>query len=337
MAKKIRYKVGFKAMTIKEKLRIMAPGAATVREAARRLAQGEAIGLPTETVYGLAADATDDRAVARIFEIKQRPKFNPLIIHLTGLDAAEDIVTFNGPARQLARAFWPGPLSLVLPRTDNCPVSLLAGAGLDHLAVRAPDHDVCQEVLRAFAKPVAAPSANLSGTLSPTRAEHVAASLPVDFVIDGGPCPVGLESTIVRVGIEQIMILRPGAVTAAALEEAAGLAVVSETANTDAPSAPGQMESHYAPRHPLRLGATDVADDEALLAFGTALDGAGATANLSEAGDLAEAAANLFAMMRELDATTFSRIAVMPVPDGGLGFAINDRLRRAAAPRGQSR
>lgn len=324
-------------MTIKEKLRTRAPDAASIREAADRLTAGEAIGLPTETVYGLAADATNDRAVARIFEIKQRPKFNPLIIHVTGLEAAEGVVTFTEPARRLARTFWPGPLSLVLPRAENCPVSLLAGAGLDHLAVRAPDHDACQAVLRAFAKPVAAPSANRSGTVSPTHAEHVAASLPIDFVIDGGPCRVGLESTIVQVEEDRIVILRPGAITAEALEEAAGLPVTIGSEATDAPSAPGQLESHYAPRLPVRVGATDVTPDEALLAFGPAIPGAGVSANLSETGDLAEAAANLFAMMRLLDESTCSHIAVMPVPEEGLGIAINDRLRRAAAPRGQSK
>lgn len=334
---KTRDKVGFKAMTIKEKLRIIPPDTASIREAADRLGRGEAIGLPTETVYGLAADATDDRAVARIFEIKQRPKFNPLIIHVSGLEAAEEVVTFTEPARQLARAFWPGPLSLVLPRSQDCPVSLLAGAGLDHLAVRAPDHDACQAVLRAFGKPVAAPSANRSGTVSPTLAAHVADSLPIDFVIDGGPCRVGLESTIVRVEDGCIVVLRPGAITADALEKTAGLPVSVDTKSTSAPSAPGQMESHYAPRLPMRLDVTDVVPDDALLAFGPAIPGAGATENLSKAGDLAEAAANLFAMMRALDETSCSRIAVMPVPEEGLGIAINDRLRRAAAPRGDTR
>lgn len=321
-------------ITIKEKLRIAPPGPDATREAVLRLSRGEVIGLPTETVYGLAADATDDRAVARIFEVKQRPKFNPLIIHVSGIEAAREIVGVSAPAMRLARAFWPGPLSLVLPRSADCRVSLLASAGLDHLAVRAPDHDVIQDVLRAFGKPLAAPSANLSGSVSPTTAAHVA-DLPIDFVIDGGPCRVGIESTIVRVEADRVAILRPGAIIAEALEKAAGVPVSLESSDTEMPSAPGQLESHYAPGLPVHLNASTVSARDALLAFGAPIIGAAKTANLSPACDLSEAAANLFAMLRDLDDPQFDAIAVMPVPETGLGIAINDRLRRAAAPREQ--
>ena len=322
-------------MTIKEKVQISPPSEEATREAVRRLKNGEVIGLPTETVYGLAADATNDRAVARIFEAKQRPRFNPLIIHVSGTEGAQEVVEMGETALKLAEAFWPGPLSLILPRRADSRVSFLASAGLDQLAVRAPDHAVMQDVLQSFGGPLAAPSANLSGTVSPTTAAHVAESLPIDFVIDGGPCRVGIESTIVRVGENGISVLRPGAITAEMLAEAAGAPVSVEVGDGDKPTAPGQLESHYAPTLPVRLEALDVGESEALLAFGDPLAGAARTLNLSRAGDLGEAAANLFAMMRELDNNTrFSAIAVMPIPQTGLGIAINDRLRRAAAPRG---
>lgn len=323
-------------ITIKEKLRIARPGPDATREAARRLSQGEVIGLPTETVYGLAADATDDRAVARIFEVKRRPKFNPLIIHVRDVEAAQEIVEFSVIALKLAEAFWPGPLSLVLPRKTDSPVSLLAGAGLDHLAVRAPDHEVMREVLLAVGKPLAAPSANTSGGVSPTTAAHVA-DLPIDFIIDGGPCRVGIESTIVRVEPDRISILRPGAITLEALENATGVPVSDERPDSNSPTAPGQLASHYAPGLPVRLNAVTVAANDALLAFGAPLEGAGTNLNLSPTGDLGEAAANLFAMLRRLDDPKYDAIAVMAIPETGLGTAINDRLRRAAAPRGQNR
>lgn len=323
-------------ITIKEKLRIARPGPDATREAVRRLSQGEVIGLPTETVYGLAADATDDRAVARIFDVKQRPTFNPLIVHVSDVEAAREIVDFSETALELAAAFWPGPLTLVLPRKTDSSVSLLASAGLDHLAVRAPDHDVVRDVLLAFGRPLAAPSANPSGRVSPTTAAHVA-DLPIDFVIDGGPCRVGIESTIVRVEADRVIILRSGAITADALEKVCDIEVCYEKPSSELPTAPGQLESHYAPGLPVRLNATTVAANDALLAFGPPLEGAGITLNLSPAGDLSEAAANLFAMLRRLDDPRYNTIAVMPVPETGLGTAINDRLGRAAAPRKQTR
>jgi L-threonylcarbamoyladenylate synthase len=307
----------------------------TIAEAARRLRAGELIAFPTETVYGLGADATQDRAVARIFEAKQRPRFNPLIVHLPDRRAAEREVVFEAPADLLAEAFWPGPLSLVLPRRAGSGVSLLCSAGLDTLAVRVPSSATAQALLRAVGRPVAAPSANTSGEVSPTTAGHVLASLGgrVSLILDGGPCPVGLESTVVELGAERPRLLRPGGVTREALE-----AVIGPIAQVDPDGpivSPGQLESHYAPRLPLRLEALDAAADEAFLAFGRAPEtNAAATMNLSETGDLAEAAAGLFAALRALDRPGLRAIAVMPVPERGLGAAINDRLRRAAAPRG---
>ena len=292
--------------------------------------------MPTETVYGLAADATDDRAVARIFEVKQRPKFNPLIIHVQSIKAAQEIVEFSETALNLAETFWPGPLSLVLPRKADSPASLLTGAGLDHLAVRVPDHHVMREVLLAAGKPLAAPSANPSGGVSPTTAAHVT-DLPIDFIIDGGPCQIGIESTIVRVESDRITILRPGAITAETLRGATGVPVSDEKTDSKSPTAPGQLDSHYAPDLPVRLNATEVSENEALLAFSTPIERAGTTLNLSPTGDLGEAAANLFALLRSLDHPKYDAIAVMPIPESGLGRAINDRLRRAAAPRRQDR
>lgn len=300
-----------------------------IDEAAAALGAGGLVAFPTETVYGLGADATSDVAVARVFEAKGRPSFNPLIAHVPDLAAAERLVAFTDPARRLARAFWPGPLTLVLERTADCPVSLLASAGLDTLAVRVPDHPLALALLRAFGRPVVAPSANPSGQLSPTAAAHVLDALGdrVAVILDGGPCRVGVESTVVDLSGGHAVLLRPGGVPAEALEPVLG----PLAAPGDGPlRSPGQLESHYAPRLPVRLEATEARPGEALLAFGPAAPG---ELNLSPSGDLVEAAANLFGFLRRLDRKGVTGIAVMRIPEHGLGRAINDRLRRAAAPR----
>jgi L-threonylcarbamoyladenylate synthase len=312
---------------------ILHPDAEAIGRAAAALAAGQLVAFPTETVYGLGADATDDRAVAAIFAAKRRPRFNPVIVHLADAQAAAALVAFNREAERLAAAFWPGPLSLVLPRREGCPVSLLASAGLDSLAVRVPSHPVAHALLAACGRPVAAPSANPAGRLSPTTAAHVAAALgdAVALILDGGPCPVGLESTVVDLTVTPPALLRPGAVTAEALEAEIGPLAAAVT-DADAPKSPGLLLRHYAPARPVRLDARDVRADEALLAFGPdAPAGAAETCNLSPRGDLTEAAANLFAMLHRLDRPEHRAIAVMPVPERGLGRAINDRLRRAAA------
>lgn len=314
---------------------ISSPAAATasaVDQAARLIRAGGLVAFPTETVYGLGADATNGEAVARIFAAKHRPDFNPLIIHVATMADAELLVQFDDRARAAAVAFWPGPLSLILPRSIDCPVSLLAGAGLPTLAVRVPAHPVARALILAAKTPIAAPSANRSGEVSPTSAGHVAVSLggAVDMILDDGPCAVGLESTVLDLSQPAPMILRPGAVTAEALEAVIGPLAAPDASETE-PRSPGQLLRHYATRIPLRIMARKIAENEALLAFGPApLKGAAATENLSEKGDLIEAAANLFAMMRALDRPEYDAIAVMPIPDDGIGRAINDRLRRAA-------
>ncbi|MSP48270.1 MAG: threonylcarbamoyl-AMP synthase [Alphaproteobacteria bacterium] len=304
-----------------------------IEEAVAALAAGRLVAFPTETVYGLGADSTSDTAVARVYEAKGRPTFNPLIAHVPDLAAAERLVAFSEPGRQLARAFWPGPLTLVLPRQPDCPVSLLASAGLDTLAVRVPDHPLALRLLGAFGRPLVAPSANLSGQLSPTAAAHVREALgdKVALVLDGGPCRVGVESTVIGLSGARPALLRPGGVPAEAVEAIVG---ALEAAGDGPLRSPGQLDSHYAPALPVRLEATAARPGEALLAFGPrAPTGAAATLDLSPTGDLAEAAANLFAFLRRLDRSDLDGIAVMPIPERGLGRAINDRLRRAAAPR----
>lgn len=320
--------------------------------AADALRDGRLVAFPTETVYGLGGDATSDRAVAAIFAMKGRPHFNPLIIHVPDLDAARRLVELDARAERLAARFWPGPLTLVLPRRADCPVSLLASAGLDSLAVRVPAHPVAQALLRRADRPLAAPSANPSGRISPTTAQHVAdgfaasddgfaavESSPLALVLDGGPCAIGLESTVVDLRGARPALLRQGGITEEELAAAVGpLAVETRTVaagdDDGAPRSPGQLLSHYAPVRPLRIDATEVAPGEALLAFGRSpLAGAAITENLSPTGDLTEAAANLFAALRRLDRADVAGIAAMTVPDRGLGRAINDRLRRAAAPR----
>jgi L-threonylcarbamoyladenylate synthase len=306
-----------------------------IAEAGRKLAEGWLVAFPTETVYGLGADACDDRAVAAIFAAKGRPKFNPLIVHVAEAAQIEPLVAVDGRARTLIERFWPGPLTLVLPRRVGSPVSLLASAGLDSLAVRLPDHPVAIALIAAAGRPIAAPSANRSGRVSPTTAAHVADALGqggqrLAMIIDGGPCRVGVESTVLDLTLPRPRLLRPGGVTAEALARVLGDIDTTAIPNEALPKAPGMLESHYAPTLPVRLNAIGAVPGEALLGFGPAPH---ASLNLSPAADLEEAAANLFAMLRDLDRPGFSAIAVMPIPEAGLGRAINDRLHRAAAPR----
>jgi len=323
---------------------ILAPDDAAYARAVDLLRAGRLVAFPTETVYGLGADATSDTAVTGIFAAKDRPQFNPLIVHFTSAEAAAEEVMFDDRARAVAAALWPGPLTLVLPRRSGSRISLLCSAGLDTQAVRVPAHPIAQRLLAETGLPLAAPSANASGRISPTEAGHVAASLGarVPLILDGGPCAVGLESTVLDLSGPAPTILRPGSITAQDLTPVLGSPVKSlEAGETNLPTGlkgPGLLSSHYAPGHPVRLDATTVAADEALLAFGPeAPAGAAVTLNLSAAGDLAEAAARLFASLHRLDAARVRAIAVMPIPEagpkGGLGAAINDRLRRAAAPR----
>jgi L-threonylcarbamoyladenylate synthase len=296
------------------------------------------VALPTETVYGLAGDATADRAVAAIFAAKDRPQFNPLIAHYPSAEAAARDVTFDEKAKELARRFWPGPLTLVLPRRAGCRISLLASAGLDSQAVRVPRHEVAQRLLAKFGRPLAAPSANRSGRVSPTQPAHVAEELGerVALILDGGPCAIGVESTVVALLNGEPVLLRPGAVTEEEIEGIIG--PVAHAGEGAQPRGPGMLASHYAPDLPLRLEATTLRADEALLGFGPRPIGdAKLTFNLSPTADLKEAAAQLFAALRQLDhegrQQGLSGIAAMPIPECGLGRAINDRLRRAAAPR----
>jgi L-threonylcarbamoyladenylate synthase len=303
-----------------------------IAEAAQALAHGEIVAFPTETVYGLGADACDAHAVAKVFAAKERPRFNPLIVHVPDLAAAKSYAVFDATARKLAQAFWPGPLSLVLPKRADSGIADLVTAGLDTIALRAPNHAIAQALLAAAKLPIAAPSANRSGRVSPTTSSHVESELgdiPA-MILDGGPCPLGIESTVVGVAGDALVLLRLGAVPREAIEAVLGQAL-SLAKEGSAVASPGQLERHYAPVTPLRLGATDVRAGEALLAFGPkAPHGAIVSINLSASGDLEEAAANLFASLRRLDESGVDAIAVMPIPDRSLGEAINDRLRRAA-------
>jgi L-threonylcarbamoyladenylate synthase len=321
---------------------ILPAGEAAVTAAARALAAGGLVAFPTETVYGLGADATNPAAIARLYQAKGRPAFNPLITHVGDLAAAQRIARFDAAALALAHAFWPGPLTLVLPKTRDCAVADLATAGLDTIAIRLPAHPVARDILRSFGGPVVAPSANLSGHVSPTTAAHVEHDLSgrIDLIVDGGPVAVGVESTIVGC-FETPMLLRPGGLPRGEIERVLGRALAQPPDDADSdsgqPLAPGMLASHYAPRTQVRLNAISVEPGEALLAFGpAALPGAEAAAavmNLSARGDLNEAAANLFGYLRTLDTKGAHTIAVMPVPGDGLGEAINDRLRRAAMAR----
>lgn len=308
-----------------------------IAEAVATLRRGKLVALPTETVYGLAADASNGEAVARIFAAKGRPRFNPLICHVADRAMAARYGDLDVRAEGLAERFWPGPLTLVAPLVAGAPVHALATAGLSTVALRAP-RGPAKAVIEAFEGALAAPSANRSGRLSPTRAEHVIEQLgdKVALVIDAGPCEVGLESTIVALAGDTARLLRPGGVPARAIEEALGAKLERAEAG-DPVTAPGMLASHYAPRVPVRLNATDVAPSEALLAFGDAsVRGAEkvvAMRNLSPKADLIEAAANLFASLADLDRSGASAIAVTPIPRHGIGEAINDRLERAAAAR----
>ncbi|HYM72130.1 MAG TPA: L-threonylcarbamoyladenylate synthase [Stellaceae bacterium] len=311
--------------------KIVAATPEAIARAAGLLRAGRLVAFPTETVYGLGGDATDERAVARIFEAKGRPRFNPLIVHVPGMAEAEAIAVFDARAREAAAQFWPGPLTLVLPRQAASGVSLLACAGLDTVAVRVPAHPVAQALLREAGRPLAAPSANRSGRVSPTAAAHVAAELGrrVALILDGGACAVGVESTVLDLTGIAPALLRPGGVTVEQLEAALG-PIATPQSDAAAPRSPGQLAAHYAPRLPLRINAQDARPGEALLAFGQPPPGFAEVLFLSRTGDLTEAAANLFAMLRRLDRPDFAGIAVMPIPERGLGRAINDRLRRAA-------
>ncbi len=307
------------------------------QEAAAALRAGALVAFPTETVYGLGADAASDAAVAAIFAAKRRPRFNPLIAHAAAAGEAFALGRFGPHARRLAEAFWPGPLTLVVPRAPACPVSLLASAGLETIALRVPAHPKAQELLRAFGGPVVAPSANVSGRLSPTSARDVAESPlagEVEVILDGGECAVGVESTIIGFsGAGAPVLLRPGGVTREEIGAVLGRPLQLREEGEGAPSSPGRLPSHYAPRARVRLNAAAPERGEAYLAFGPDAPAGARTLNLSPAGDLREAAANLFAFLRRLDETGAGRIAVAPIPAEGLGEAINDRLRRAAAPR----
>ena len=333
-------------MTALLSTRMAKADAAAAADAARLLAAGGLVAFPTETVYGLGADATSGPAVARLYDAKGRPAFNPLIAHVADIADAERLARFDADAARLAKAFWPGPLTLVLPKAAGCPVADLATAGLDTIAVRVPAHKVARDILAAFGKPVVAPSANRSGHVSPTRAEHVEADLGgrIDLIVDGGATPVGVESTIVAC-LGEPVLLRPGGLPRAAIERALGrllgrslgrsLADPAPAHDTDGPIAPGMLAAHYAPRARPRLNARRIAPGEAVLAFGPVpaegAERAKCVLNLSPRGDLVEAAANLFSHLRALDAAGTATIAVMPIPGDGLGEAINDRLERAAA------
>ena len=300
------------------------------------LRKGKLVSFPTETVYGLGADATNKNAISRIYQSKSRPSFNPLITHVTSAQKASDYVHMNDMTIELADKFWPGPFTMVLPLKENSGLSDLVTAGLKTAAIRVPENPIAQSLLKSFDGPIAAPSANKSGHISPTTAQHVDEEFgqELELIIDGGACKKGLESTIIEVRNNQIILLRPGSITPSQIEEITGNKVSINSPATNKPNAPGQLKSHYAPNAKVRLNATNVEKDECFLAFGEVSHGADVdTLNLSTSGDLQEAAANLFSMLRELDKMNFSTIAVSPIPDIGLGIAINDRLKRAAAPK----
>ncbi len=309
--------------------RIIPADEAGIAAAAEAIGRGRPVAVPTETVYGLAGDATSGDAVAAIYTAKGRPSFNPLIVHVDGMAMAETIAIFSPLARRLADAFWPGPLTLVLPLAEAAPVARLTTAGLSTVAVRMPAHPVMRSLIARCARPLAAPSANASGSISATRAEHAARSLAgrIELVLDGGPTEVGIESTIVAVEDERLRLLRPGSVTPEMLAETSGVPLSLH--DNGKIEAPGQMLSHYAPSKAVRLDAAERRDDEYLIGYG-AIEG---DASLSRSGDLVEAAARLFDLLYAADAAAAAAIAVAPIPDVGLGIAINDRLRRAAAPR----
>lgn len=325
----------------KKEPRLLDVSEQTIAEASRALKEGGLVAFPTETVYGLGADATNDAAVAKIFEAKSRPTFNPLIVHVKDAGQAALMGEFNEAAQKLCQRFWPGPLTVVLKRHPQSPLSLLVSAGLDTVALRVPGHIVAAALLEKCDLPLAAPSANKSGTVSSTNAMHVASQFRdgVEIILDGGSCPVGIESTIIDLSKSNPVILRPGAITAEEIEAEIGPVEIShvEISKSDEVKAPGMMKSHYAPSIPLRMNV-DPADrkkGEAYLTFGPDAPRRAAL-NLSKAGDLREAAANLFSMIKVLDQPGIAGIAVMPIPFSGLGHAINDRLMRASAPRDEN-
>ena len=308
--------------------RLLAADPAGIAEAARLIREGFPVAVPTETVYGLAADAGSAEAVARIYEAKGRPSFNPLIVHVADPEAAERLASFDEPARRIARAFWPGAVTLVLPLKPEAGLAPAVTAGLETVALRCPAHPAMRALLEASGRPLAAPSANRSGAISPTEPAHVLASLGgrIPLVLDAGRTDLGLESTIVSVAADGLALLRAGPIGLADLAAAAGLGETQAPARIQAP---GQLASHYAPSKPLRLDATSAGPDEWLIGFG-AIAG---DENLSPSGDASEAAANLFAALHRADASSRPKIAVAPIPAEGPGQAMNDRLRRAAAPR----
>ena len=326
-------------------MRMVSASEDSIKQAAAYLNDGKLVAIPTETVYGLGANALDGEAVARIFAAKGRPQFNPLIVHVPNVAAAEKLVVMNDHAKAVASQFWPGPLTMILPRREDCPVSELCSAGLPTLAVRVPAHKVAQALLKEAGVPVAAPSANRSGHISPTTPQHVHDSLGenVDMILAAGACQNGLESTVLDLSGETPVVLRAGHVSAEDISDVLGIDVAYELEASETPKSPGQLLRHYAPRVPVRLNAVEVLDGEALLAFGSikfmGRKSGGAASdmpetalrNLSESADLHEAAANLFRMMHDLDRPEHKAIAVMNIPDQGLGIAINDRLKRAAA------
>ncbi|MBC8037619.1 MAG: threonylcarbamoyl-AMP synthase [Rhizobiales bacterium] len=311
------------------------PAVNDIAAAAEALKRGDLVAFPTETVYGLGADATNDTAVARVYAAKGRPAFNPLIIHMADAEAAFRLGDFPEMAKTLARAFWPGPLTIVVPREASCPVSLLASAGLPSIAVRVPNHPVALDLLRQFGQPLVGPSANPSGRVSPTSAEHVRRhlGLKVAMILDGGRCKVGVESTVVSFLEASPKLLRHGGISREGIEGVTGSAVAVES-HASRPHAPGQLVSHYAPRAEIRLNVETPRNGEAYLGFGP-LHTHGPY-SLSPSGDLVEAAASLFRLLHDIDATGVASIAVAPIPHHGLGEAINDRLLRAAAPRNRA-
>jgi L-threonylcarbamoyladenylate synthase len=323
-------------MTAEPGPRVLKADLAAIEAAAACLSQGGLVAFPTETVYGLGADARHGEAIARLYAAKGRPAFNPLIAHVASADAARALAAFDADAAKLAAAFWPGPLTLVLPKKPDCPVAALALAGLDTIALRVPAHATARAMLKAFGGPVVAPSANRSGHVSPTSAAHVLADLRgrIDLILDDGPCAVGVESTIVAC-LGEPTLLRPGGLPRGKIERVLGrrLAMPVTGEDDEAPIAPGMLASHYAPKAKLRLDAQGPRDGEALLAFGPTPTYTGTMFNLSPDGNLIEAATNLFSHLRALDASGATSIAVMPVPHEGLGEAINDRLAHAAAPK----
>lgn len=306
-----------------------------IQIAAEKIKSGDLVAFPTETVYGLGADATNDSAVAKIFSTKGRPSFNPLIIHVSSIDMAKRYVQWSKLADILANRFWPGALTLVLPRIPAGNVSLLASAGGDTLGVRMPAHPLALAIIESAGVPLAAPSANKSGRVSPTTAQHVRDEFgDTIYILDGGACGVGVESTVLDISDGQPLLLRPGGITAEAVESVLNQKTSQQLSPQQVLRSPGMLESHYAPSRPVRLNAVQALPGEALLAFGGEVPaGAARTINLSETGNTTQAAARLFAAMRELDTGDYSAIAVMPIPEQGLGVAINDRLRRAAAGR----